>query len=156
MPQTAWFFYGSQDNDLRMVSDVPGHGWKASCIRSPRIPSLVLALPAAIGLSLLYLRLLRRVAYHTAMKALKTSEALLEVSLDQWHTYEIAWRADEVSFRVDEIQVLASDAPPTAPLGFVLWIDNQFAVASPEKGFHFGTLETDEEQWLEVSLLEIE
>jgi hypothetical protein len=46
--------------------------------------------------------------------------------------------------------------PPTGPLGFVAWIDNQFAVASPEGGFRFGTLATQEEQWLEIENLSLE
>jgi hypothetical protein len=37
----------------------------------------------------------------------------------------------------------------------VTWIDNQYAVASPEKGFRFGVIPTSREQWLEISDLEI-
>jgi hypothetical protein len=37
----------------------------------------------------------------------------------------------------------------------VVWIDNQYAIASPEKGFRFGVIPTGHQQWLEISDLEI-
>ena len=46
--------------------------------------------------------------------------------------------------------------PPRGPLGFVLWIDNQYAVASLEGRFGFGVLPLPETQWLEVDGLVIE
>jgi hypothetical protein len=42
------------------------------------------------------------------------------------------------------------------PLGLILWIDNQYAVASPRKGFGFGVLAVDSDQWLEITDLEVE
>ncbi len=46
-------------------------------------------------------------------------------------------------------------APPVDPLGFVAWIDNQYAVVSPEQGLRFGTLPLPAEQWMEIADLEI-
>jgi hypothetical protein len=37
----------------------------------------------------------------------------------------------------------------------VAWIDNQYAVASPDGGFRFGVLPLAEEQWLEIRDLEV-
>jgi hypothetical protein len=51
---------------------------------------------------------------------------------------------------------LSSDVTPHPPLGLVIWIDNQYLVASPQGGFRFGTLKTEAEQWLEIEDLIIE
>jgi hypothetical protein len=47
-------------------------------------------------------------------------------------------------------------APPRGPLGLVLWIDNQYAIASRAGRFGFGLCEVKEEQWLEVEGVEVE
>jgi len=53
-----------------------------------------------------------------------------------------------------EIQAVSAE-PPSSPLGLVIWIDNQFAVASPENGMRFGVVPLREPQWLEVANLRI-
>ena len=45
--------------------------------------------------------------------------------------------------------------PPPGPLGFVAWIDNQYAVATPRGELRFGAL-TCGPQWLELASLSIE
>jgi hypothetical protein len=58
-------------------------------------------------------------------------------------------------FYVDGVERLRAPTPPPGPLGFVLWIDNQYAVASRQGRFGFGLCEVRDEQWLEVEDLQI-
>ena len=51
--------------------------------------------------------------------------------------------------------VLYAPRPPTSPLGFVAWIDNQFAIARPEAGLRFGFLPTAQPQTLDILTAEI-
>jgi beta-glucanase (GH16 family) len=89
------------------------------------------------------------------LRQVTAAEAILDVSMVDWHTYSIEWSKQAAIFTVDDVVVLTAQDPPNGPLGFVLWIDNQFAVASPLKGFHFGTTLTKQKEWLEVKILEL-
>ncbi len=155
-PNALWFFYGSPPNDMALDPAVPGHGWKAASLRSAPVPAPLLAFPAFAAVALAQVKCLRRSIMRTALRFVRAEEQLLKTTLDAWHDYELDWRAGRAAFLVDGAQVHTSENPPSGPLGFVTWIDNQFAVASPQGGFRFGTLATPEEQWLEIEDLTIE
>ncbi len=154
-PRAIWFFYASSPADLSLAPGAPPNGWKASCLDSPSVPALLLGPAAAAGLLAARIPLLRRPLLKRALGSLRASEVLLSASLADWHEYEIFWKSGRASFRVDGDVVLEAHAPPAGPLGFVAWIDNQYAVASAEKGFHFGILATSREQRLELSDLSL-
>jgi hypothetical protein len=154
-PQALWFFYGSSENDIRLTPDLPGSGWRASSIRSPRIPMLLLSPLAPIAVILMTMPFLRSPIMKIAQRGVEAIEAMLDVALDQWHTYSIQWKTKEAIFSVDGEMVLRSIRPPSGPLGFVAWIDNQFAVASPEKGFRFGVIPTQDKQWLDLEIIHL-
>ena len=44
---------------------------------------------------------------------------------------------------------------PRGPLGFVAWVDNQWAVATPRGRFGWGLLASSE-QWLDLGVVQIE
>jgi hypothetical protein len=155
-PQCAWFFYGSPPLDLPLAEGVPGCGWKAATLRFRNIPVPVLAPAAFGGVLLASLPALRTRAFKFARRFYRAEERLLEIDPSQWHAYTIEWRAASVGFFVDGVEVLRSMHPPLPPLGLVLWIDNQYAVASPGKGFRFGVLELAREQSLELEAARIE
>jgi hypothetical protein len=155
-PQALWFFYGSPPNDMRFLPDMPSHGWKASSLRSPSIPSILLAPAAGVAIALAQIHLTRRPVMETALRIVNAAEAAVETSLDDWQHYALSWAEDMARFYVAEEEILTAPAPPSGPLGFVAWIDNQYAVASPEGGFRFGVLPTSESQWLELRELRIE
>ena len=69
--------------------------------------------------------------------------------------YEIDWRETEARFRVDGQERLRAPAPGKGPLGFVMWIDNQFAIASEDGHFGFGVQPLAAPQWLEVTDLRL-
>jgi hypothetical protein len=155
-PQTAWFFYGSPPNHFAFADGVAGHGTKAMAIRSPRVPTLLLAPFAALGVLAAQLPLLRRPVMRAALRAVRSAEAETDIALDTWHRFSAAWEVEEVRFEIDGQVVLQERIPVPGPLGFVTWIDNQYAVASPEKGFRFGVIPTEQPQWLEIAELEIQ
>lgn len=154
-PQTLWFFFGSNNNDLPLAPGVPGDGWKAASLRSPRIPSMLLAPLAVTAIGLSQVPRLRSWIIQSALNRVNADEALLDVELQEWHHYAIKWNELHATFLVDNHVVLQTDIIPPKPLGFVLWIDNQYAVASPEKGFRFGTTTTHRDEWLEVEILQL-
>jgi len=155
-PNALWFFYASPPNDMALDPFVPGQGWKAASLRSPSVPSLLLAFPALIIAGLAQVKPLRRPLMRTALRLVSAEERLLDTALNDWHDYELRWEAQGAAFYVDNVEVHSAVNPPSGPLGFVTWIDNQFAVASPDGGFRFGTLPTQAEQWLEIENLSIE
>jgi hypothetical protein len=155
-PQCAWFFYGSPPLDLSLADGVPGWGWKAATLRFRNIPAPVLAPIAVGGVVLVSLPPLRRWALAQARRVYRAEERLLPIDPSQWHTYAIEWHLPSVGFFVDGVEVLRSFHPPSPPLGLVLWIDNQYAVASAEKGFGFGVLALEREQTLELEAARIE
>ena len=154
-PQTVWFFYGSHPHDLALDPGVPGSGWKAAVLRTPQIPSLALA-PLALGaIALAQIPGLKRPVIRTALQFAQAKESLISKPLNEWHHYELEWLERGARFSVDGQTVLHTTISPSAPLGFVTWIDNQYAIASPEGGFRFGVLPLGKEQWLEIRGLEV-
>ncbi|NIO41612.1 MAG: hypothetical protein GTO41_16380, partial [Burkholderiales bacterium] len=73
-----------------------------------------------------------------------------------WHTYVLEWTQESARFLVDEKLVLDCGTSPGGPLGFVMWLDNRYAVVTPWGRFGFGLLAAPGEQWLEVDILAIE
>jgi len=155
-PQALWFFYGSPPNDMRFLSDMPSHGWKASSLRSPSVPSILLAPAAGLAAALAQVGVLRRPVMQMALGMVAAAEAPVEAPQDTWQRYALSWTEGEARFFVADKEILVASAPPSGPLGFVAWIDNQYAIASPEGGFKFGVLPTSSPQWLEIRELHIE
>lgn len=91
-----------------------------------------------------------------ALSLIRASEARIDVHLAEWHTYELTWTHAGAEFRVDETPILHVARTPDPPLGFVAWIDNQFAIISPEAGVRFGVLPVLEPQSLELADLVLE
>ena len=75
--------------------------------------------------------------------------------MTMWHSYEIDWVDEGSSFKVDGREVLRCTSSPRGPLGFVMWLDNQYAVVTPWGRFGHGLLEVRGEQWMEVRSLSI-
>ena len=89
-------------------------------------------------------------------KQAAAAEILLDTPLDEWHEYALSWQPEGVTFRVDGEIVAETSIVPHGPLGFVVWIDNQYAVLYEAKGIRFGLLPTDQEYSLEIQDLSVE
>lgn len=155
-PQALWFFYGSSPNDLTFISSLPGAGWRAASIRSPSIPGALFTPAAAAAYLVCRIPWFRKVLIPQMKSLVKAHEAVMYSSPAEWHDYRIEWEVDRARFYLDGERILDAPSPPTGPLGFVAWVDNQYAVVSAQKGIHFGTLRTDEPQWLSLSDIQLE
>jgi hypothetical protein len=155
-PEAVWFFYGSPPNDLGFAPGVPGYGWKASSLSGPALPPLVLLPGAGVAFFLSRAPLLGGAIVRAAKKAVRAAEASIAVPLNSWHEYTLEWHACEARFVVDGSPVLITEIVPRPPLGFVAWIDNQYATISPRGGIRFGIIPTTGPQTLEIADLAIE
>jgi hypothetical protein len=153
-PRAVWFFHASPPNNFGFTSG-PTCGWRAMTIETPSVPGWVL-MPAALGaLALSRLPGLRRPILRFAISRVTASEAVLATGTDEVHEYVIDWEHASATLCVDGQPVLRAPRPPGGPLGFVAWIDNQYAVASPEAGLRFGVLPTPRPQSLDILSAEI-
>ncbi len=156
LPQALWFFFASPPSDIAMAKDVPGRGWKAATFnaRNWRFYALLpLALP---GFLLMRQRQIHAALWPIGQRALGVQEAWLDCALlRDFHQYSIDWRADEVRFAVDGETVLRAANTIGQPLGFIAWIDNQYAVVKPQGRFDWGLLELEQRQALYLRDLQI-
>jgi hypothetical protein len=149
LPNTAWFFIASPPNYLSLRDDLPADGALAATFSSPRLPALALA-PAVFGLPLLAARPAVRLLRNAARRFVLQDAARLPVNLCDWHTYAIQLRPDRALFQVDHETMLDTAIVPHGKLGFVLWIDNQYAALRPDGTVGFGTLANPQPAWIEV------
>jgi hypothetical protein len=155
LPSAIWFFHASSPSNMALARGVPGLGWKAACIDATQPAALAwapLALPVVLlnRLPALYARIWPRV-----QRALRIAEAPITALDTRWRLYTLEWHERRARFDVDGATVLETDRPPRGPLGFVAWVDNQFAIVTPQGRFGAGLLDTDA-QWLDLAQLRIE
>ena len=155
-PQALWFFYGGGANDIALAKGVAGCGWKAATFDAKNWRFFALLPLAPLGFPLMRSRLLYDALWPLGQAAIGVSEAALDPSLlDSFHTYSIAWRNDGASFSVDGEVVLRAAAVPRSRLGFIAWIDNQYAIVTPQGSFGHGLLDIAHEQSLQLSEISI-
>jgi hypothetical protein len=156
LPRAVWFFYGSPPSNMKLDLNTPGHGWKAATIDCLRPASLLLVPLAPVAVVLMNLESVYRSLWPPIQRVLRIREQAVEVNMTEWHTYSIDWGTEQVCFSVDG-QVILDDAPsPGGRLGFVMWLDNQYLVATPWGKLRWGLLDVPESQWMAVDRLELE
>lgn len=155
LPDAAWFFYASPSNHLALWDTHPAQGLLAATFSSVNIPPPLLAL----GLPVLPLLLwppsagvLRRLG----RTFIREDAARLDIDPTVWHHYALVWRPDGVRFFLDGQVCFETDVVPQAPLGLVLWIDNQYAAFRPGDRLRFGSLPTANAASLIISDVTIE
>ena len=156
LPRALWFFYGSPPSNMTLDLGTPGHGWKAATIDACRLPALALAPFAPLAVGLMNLPGVYRRLWPVIQRAIHVQEALVEAAMTEWHTYEIEWREEQTSFFVDGDAVLRRAPSPRGPLGFVMWLDNQYMIVTPQGRFGWGVLDVPHRQWMAVDSLAIE
>ena len=157
LPRAVWFFHASPPNHMPLAQNVPGHGWKCATFDAANwrfLALLPLAIPGFLAMRLPYLyeRL-----WPAGQRALGVNEHLLPAStIYEPHDYWLEWLADCVVFSVDGEVVFIAPSAPQGPLGFVAWVDNQFAIVTPQGRFAYGLRHTTEPQTLHIESLHIE
>lgn len=153
LPNAAWFFHAGAPNYLAFRDTHPAQGLLAATFASPRIPSILLA-PGALALPLLLVRPAARLLRRATAALIAESAALVTGDPVAWGAYRIEWRQDRVIFSVDGNAIAATPASPHGPLGFVAWIDNQYAAFLPSGEARAGT-SANPQAWLEIKDLQI-
>ncbi len=155
LPQAAWFFFASKPNHLPFAPPETGHGWFAATMDAATSHALVMLPIAPLLLLLNQPAKWRRRLWPAMQRRMGISHTDIQLPMHAWHTYELGWQADGCTFKVDEEVVLQTPFSPKGPLGFVCWIDNQFLVATANGRFKWGTIATQNNQWLEVADLQL-
>jgi hypothetical protein len=153
LPRAVWFFYASEPSDMRLDVGTPGRGWKAATIDALRPIAGVLLPLAPLAALLMNARACYRALWPRIQQALGVREALVETDMTAWHTYSLGWGGASVSFEVDGEPLLCAAPSPRGPLGFVMWLDNQYLVVTPWGRFRWGLLDVPGSQWMEVDRL---
>ncbi len=154
LPRAVWFFFGSPPSNMPLAAGVPGFGWKAATIDALR-PQFAALLPLApVAVPLMNIPALRWRLWRAGQRAAHICEREISTPMTDWHTYTIHWQKNGVRFMIDGQSFLDCDCTISGPLGFVMWLDNQFMVAAPWGRFRWGTLNTAE-QWMEIQQLKI-
>jgi hypothetical protein len=155
LPEAIWFFYASPPSNMALVPGIPGWGWKAQVVHSMRPGALAATVPLAATIAFGLLTGETRPAANWMQKVSGACESLLPVEMTEWHSYTLEWHRNGTSFWVDDKLVLRAPQSPTRPLGFVAWLDNQYAFATPRGVLRFGTISSGP-QWLELDSVKIE
>jgi hypothetical protein len=155
LPRAIWFFYASPPSNMKLALNAPGHGWKAATVDAMRLPFFLLAPTAPLAVPLMNIPALYRGLWPVGQRAIGVSEALVEADMTDWHTYRIDWGEHRAIFSVDEQTMLECGTSPRGPLGFVMWIDNQAMIATPQGRFGYRLLALPARQWMEIDALNI-
>lgn len=157
LPQSVWFFFGSPPNNMALAKGVPGHGWKVATFDARRWQFLALLPSAPITVLLMRIPALYNALWPIGQRAIGVSEQLLDSTLlADWHTYGIDWRTDGATFTVDGSVIHEAPHVPRNALGFAAWIDNQYAVVTPQGHLGNGVLPLVQEQSLALRHIQIE
>ena len=150
LPRAIWFFFASPPSNMKLDLHAPGCGWKAATIDATRLNALLLAPFAPLAMLLMNLPILYRILWPVIQHAVCVKESVLDTDMTDWHTYVIDWGREQSQFAVDGELLLENAPSPRGPLGFVMWLDNQFLVVTPWGRLGWGLLETSGRQWMEV------
>lgn len=158
LPQALWFFFSSSESNMALAKNVQGYGWKASTFNAKQLAFYSLLPTAPLAIPLMNIPPVYDALWSIGQKAIGVNETLLDSQLlTEKHTYQIDWLPDKAIFSVDgEIVLHTREGIPNKALGFVAWLDNQYAIVTPQGRFGFGFVEASEEQRLILHEVKIE
>jgi hypothetical protein len=155
LPNAIWFFFASPENHISLRDDLPASGNLAGIFQSPSLPAYALV-PGMLALPLLVFPPIARLLRRQARAFVQQETASFVANATQWHKYRLVWEADRVALALDDETLLESSLSPRAPLGLVIWIDNQFLAWRPNGCLAYGYLETRQSSWIEIRDLHLE
>lgn len=155
LPDAVWFFYASPPSRMELVPGAAGWGWKAQVVHAHRWGTIAAGIPTLGAILAARLTGNARPAARWVQRLTDAHETQLTTDLTAWHTYQIDWLPEGVVFFVDEQPIMRVPHPPRGPLGFVAWIDNQYAIVTPRGALRGGILHAGP-QWLEIADLSIQ
>lgn len=156
LPRAIWFFFGSKPGNMAFAKGVPGYGWKAGTLDMSRLAFLLLAPGAPLGFLMMRNPALYKMLWPSAQWAIGVAEKMIEVDLREPHIYSLDWLKQGSRFYVDDELILETSFSPRGPLGFVAWLDNQYAIVTPQGNLGQGLIPIPGQQWLALEHLSIE
>ncbi|RMG83176.1 MAG: hypothetical protein D6712_13430 [Chloroflexi bacterium] len=157
LPAAVWFFFSAPPSNMPLALNVRGYGWKAATFDARRSLFYSLLPLAPLGVLLMRAQRLYHRLWPIGQRALGVHEALLPSHyLAESHSYTITWLPQRVIFTVDEQTVLEAEVQIRGALGFVAWMDNQYAVVTPQGRFRFGLVPIEQAQSLTIEHITIE
>jgi len=140
LPQALWFFFGAPPSNMPLAQGVPGTGWKAATFDARNWRFLALTPTAPLAFPLMRLPAARNLLWPIGQGAIGVHETLLDPeTMMQEAVYELEWLPHRAIFRVDGQVVQDVAVNIRQPLGFIVWIDNRWAVVTPWGHFASGT-----------------
>jgi hypothetical protein len=155
LPRAIWFFFSSPPSNIKLDLHTAGPGWKAGTLDAIRWPFFALLPTAPLAIPLMNINKLYRACWPIGQRTIHVSESPLLATMTAWHAYTIEWQKKTARFSVDGQVVLDCQTAPRGPLGFVMWLDNQFMEITPWGRFKYGLVESAGTQWLEIKSLKI-
>lgn len=157
LPQALWFFFSAPPSDMPLAQGVAGTGWKAATFNARNWRFLALAPTAPLGFLLMRIPALHRALWGVGQRAIGVQEVALEPELlTQEHRYSIEWLPDTARFNIDDRLVHEARFSTRHALGFIVWMDNRWAIVTPQGRFAFGTSETQRPQALVLRHISLE
>ena len=90
-------------------------------------------------------------------RAIGVDEMILDAALLRTsRRYGIDWQRDTIEFMINGETVFKTRCVPGGPLGFVAWIDNQYAIVTPQGKFRFGLVDIVGDQQLVIDDVSLE
>lgn len=154
LPEAVWFFYSAPPSNMALVPGIPGWGWKAQVVHTNRFGALASILPTAVGIGYGKITSNYTFASHWMKRLAGAEEMIIQKNMKQWHTYSLEWHKNKSIFYVDDKKILETNQTPSQPLGFVAWLDNQYAVATPTGVLKFGMVNSGSE-WMDIDFISI-
>lgn len=156
LPAAVWFFFSAPPSDMPLALGVGGHGWKCATFDA-RHWSFIGLLPfAPLGFLLMRVPAIYRRLWPVGQRAIGVNEYMLDADLlAQLHRYVIEWYPREVRFSVDGRLMYRAPSAPRGPLGFIAWVDNQYAIVTPQGRFGAGFVPLLDEQILRIASVQI-
>ncbi len=159
LPRAIWYFFSSSPSNMKLDFQTPGHGWKAATLDALRPAAALWAAVAPLAVPLMNLRPVYRMLWPSIQQSLRVRESTIAADMTQWHTYILEWGVEKSHFSLStspRSEPLLVAPSPRGPLGFVMWMDNQYLVVTPWGQFRWGLLDAKEGQSMEVDWFSIE
>lgn len=158
LPQALWFFFSSAESNLALAQGVAGQGWKAASFNAQRWQFYSLLPTAPLAFPLMRIPILYRHLWRIGQAAIGVQETALALQLlSAKHHYVLEWQNERARFFVDDEWVLeVTQGLPQKALGFIAWLDNQYAIVTPQGRFGWGLVPVLQNQSLILENIHIE
>jgi len=147
-PKSIWFFHSAPPSKMHLDPSVSPWGFKTQVVNTTLRSVLINAMPLFCFGLIGRIRSNKQAGYYLK-KLSGADEHVIDLDITKWHRYEIVWAKKSVVFSIDGQVVYSTQASVKAKLGFVAWVDNEYAVVGPDLRLSFGHTDTLA-QWLEV------